>query len=171
MSEDVIIPDEAPLSTAQQYQDQRIASLPAVYRTAHEQLACELALQMEEPEDIFARYGYTPDQGIALMGTPQFSVLLERVSREVRESGLSFKTKAKMQAEALLTQSFQIATDPLQSAAVRADLIKWTAAVAGYSAKKDDDKASAGSGLNLTITFAGQAPMKVVQNEPIALEA
>lgn len=155
---------------AQRYQDARIAALPAIYKTTHERLACELALELEEPEEVFSRYGYTIEQGIALLETPLFAALCAKVGQEIRESGLSFKIKCRVQAEELLTHSFAIATDPLATTAERVKIIQWTAKMAGLEPKADKDDGKTGGGLNLSITFAGQPPMKVVNGEPLTIE-
>ncbi|MBT9176533.1 MAG: hypothetical protein DDT20_00852 [Firmicutes bacterium] len=152
-------------------QTARLADVPELYRKAHERLAVELALagpMREEPEAVFARYGYTPDQAIALLESRVFLVLLERVGAEVREQGLSFRAKARAISEDLLPHAYEIATDPQQSAAVRADLIKWSAKVAGHEPKEKDEVK--GGGFNLSITFAGQAPMKVVSSDAALIE-
>ena len=169
MTEDIIPLADVPGSTAQDYQDTRMGALPAVYRTAHERLACELALQMEEPGVIFERYGLDESQAIALMESPGFAATLARIGKEVKESGLSFKMKVRAQAEELLGHSFEIATDPLAPTSERVKLIQWTARVAGYEPKEGKEEGRAGGGLNLTIQFAGQAPVQVVQHEPVTI--
>jgi hypothetical protein len=155
--------------TAAQQQAQRMLAVPGLYKTSLEQMACELALEVEEPGIIFARYGYTDETAVGLLETPGFASTLERISKEVRESGLSFKTKARAQAEQLLATSFEIATDPQQNTAVRADLVKWTCKMAGYEPKTNDEKGAGNGGLNLSITFAGQAP-QVVTHQPLTIE-
>lgn len=152
------------------HQALRLSALPAIYKTTHERLACELALHMEDPEEVFARYHYTPDQAVELMESPGFTKLLARVSAEVRESGLSFRMKARVIAEDLLPHAHEMATDPRMSAAVRADLIKWAAKVAALEPKEGKEDGKQGGGLNLSITFAGQPPMQIVQAEPLTIE-
>lgn len=156
--------------TPAEHQQARLAALPAIYKTAHERMAVELAMGMDEPVDVFERYGYTADQGIALMDTPAFAATLERISKEVQSNGLTFRAKARVQAEALLEHSFEIATDPDAPAAVRADLIKWTAKVGDLEPRKEADESKAGGGFSLSITFSGQEPMKVVAHEPVLIE-
>ena len=165
------MPEELTLQlTAEQQQAQRMLAVPGLYKTSLEQLACELALEVEEPGIIFSRYGYTDETAVGLLETPGFASTLERISKEVQTSGLSFKMKARAQAERLLANSFEIATDPQQPTAVRADIIKWTCSVAGYGAKETGDKTAGGGGLNLTIQFANQLPAKIVQQESTLIE-
>jgi len=158
--------------TAAAIRQEALDSLPALYKTQHERLAYELALNLAPPEEVFGRYGLDRDQAVALLSTPGFAKLLDRVTKDVEQNGLSFKAKARAQAEELLTESFSIATDPLQSGAVRADLIKWTARVAGYEPKggDDDKKGAGGGGLTLNIQFAG-TPAQTVVSSPLTIEA
>lgn len=149
-------------------QSERLSALPTVYKSTLERLACELALQMEEPEDTFARYGYTPEQAVALMETPAFTVLALRIGKEVKESGLSFKMKARAQAEEYLGHAFEIATDPLAPTAERVKIFQWTCKMAGYEPREKDEAAAKG-GFSLNISFAGEAPQKIVANEPLTL--
>jgi len=163
--------EEAPsFNYADQRQQERLTAIPALYRTNHERLACELALKMDSTEDVFARYGYTPEGAAELMESPAFTALLGRIGIEIRENGLSFRQKAKAIAEELLPTAFDIATDPLQSAAVRADLIKWAAKVAGHE-PNPKEAPQGGAGFSLTLMFAGNAPEKVITGrEPLTIE-
>lgn len=152
--------------------EERMGAIPEVYKTTYERLAVELALALDDADAIFARYGYTQDQALALARSDAFVTILERIAREVKASGLSFRTKARMQAEELLGSSFEMATDPTCSSAVRATLIQWTAKMGGLEPKeKGDDGKGQGSGLTLSITFAGQPPQTVVQTrETLTIE-
>ena len=152
-------------------QKERLAALPALYKTQHERLACELALGLDEHTEIFQRHGYTPEQALSLIETKEFAQTLERVAQEVRASGLSFRTKARAMAEDLLPHAYTIATDELASAAVRADIIQWMARVADLEPAKKGEDRGAGSGLTLNITFAGQEKQPVISvHEPITIE-
>ena len=157
--------------TAQSYEDERQARVPSLYKTTHERLAVELAMKMDEPEDIFQRYGMTMDEGLALLSQPSFALILSRIGKEIAENGLSFKAKIKAIAEDLLPTAHSLASDPLTAATVRADIIKWAAKLAGHEPKESKEGTGIGQGgLTLSITFAGQPPMKVVQNEALTIE-
>lgn len=153
-------------------QEERQSNLPAIYRTKHERLACELAMGMGEPEQIFKDYGFSEDEAIALTDSPAFTALLARVGSEIRESGLSFKSKIKAIAEDLIPHALDMATDPLCSSAVRADIIKWSAKMAGFEpAPPKADTAQGAGGFTLSITFAGQQPQQIVSGrEPLTIE-
>jgi hypothetical protein len=144
-------------------QAERQGGIPALYKTTHERLAVELAMRMEPPEDIFPRYGYNVAGAAELMESPAFTVLLGKIGTEIRENGLSFRMKAKAISEELLPHALDMATDPLCSSAVRADLIKWAAKVAGNEPAPAKVGVGEGAGgFSLSITFAGQAPQQVL---------
>ena len=147
----------------------RLEDVPEIYRKTHERLAVELALHVDDAADIFNRYGYTDDQAAALVESPAFVALMQQAQKEVVDSGLGFRTKARLIAGELLPYAHDIATDPLQSAAVRADLIKWSAKVAGLEPKETKDDGKTGSGLTLSITFAGAPPQQVISAQHEAL--
>src|ERR1035437_8786358 len=97
------MPEELTLQlTAEQQQAQRMLAVPGLYKTSLEQLACGLALEVGEPGIIFSRYGYTDETAVGLLETPGFASTLEPISKEGGETGLSFRTKARAQAEVLL---------------------------------------------------------------------
>lgn len=152
------------------------ALVPEIYKTSHERLACELALagpMCVAPAEIFARYGYSEDAACLLLDHPAFKVLLARVDAEIRESGLSFKLKAGAIAEDLLPVAYEMALDPCISSAVRMDGIKWLAKMGGREPKDEKDGVK-GGGFNLSITFAGHAPVKIIEaaavHEPALIE-
>lgn len=151
-------------------QRERMGEIAQLYATRYERLACELALGMDDPESVFAAYQIDPDAAADLLEHPQFLAILQRVGTEIRENGLSFRQKARAQADDLLAHSYEIATDPHASAAVRADLIKWTAKMAGHEPPPPKDVgASSAGGLTLNITFAGQEPQRVIGQEPLTI--
>lgn len=140
----MVVPDDYVTSPASLRQDARLDAVPEIYRKTHERLAVELAMRVDDATDIFASYGYIPEQAADLMEQPAFQALLRQAQSEVVEEGLSFRTKAKLIAGELLPYAHDIATDPLQPTSVRADLIKWSAKVAGFEPKDMRPEASGG---------------------------
>lgn len=134
-------------------------------------LAFEVALDIEELEVLFARYGLQGEEAVALAGSSVFAAKVREYKTEIVESGVSFRLKAKLQAEDLLTTSYHLARDPLVPAAVRADLIQWTAKMADLEPAKKDPKGGGGGGapFQLNITFHGAAgPVAITSGEPAA---
>ena len=165
-----VLPISAEQSPSETRQAARLADSPELYRKAHERLAVDLALKVDEPEAVFAQYGYSPEQAADLLESPAFLVLLQQTSKDLLENGVSFRTKAKVLANDLLPYAHAIATDPEQSAAVRADLVKWSAKVAGFE-PREKEEGKIGGGFTLSITFAGQEPQKVISShEPVTIE-
>jgi hypothetical protein len=121
-------------------------------------IAYEIALGIDKPAAVFAKYGLDESRAVAIIGNAAFVTTLKKYQEEVMASGVSFKLKAKIQAEDLLTHSYLIATDPEVPYAVRADLIKWTARVAGLEPKEKDGGGSVGGGFTLNLTFTGDRP-------------
>lgn len=166
------VPDEVfARPIAEVRQEQRLEGVPAPYKTKLERLAVELAMGLDTTEAIFERYEYDVDQAAALMDNPNFATLLAKVGAEVRDSGVSFRTKCRAISEDLLSHGYEIATDPLASASVRSGLIQWYAKMGGLepATGKNAEDAKAGTGLTLNITFAGQAPQAVVTGHQTAL--
>lgn len=126
-------------------------------------LAYEIALEIDDPVAVMAKYGYVGDQAVALLKEVAFALAVKNYRSEISTSGISFKLKARVQAEDLLTHSYNIATDPEAPASVRADIIKWTAKMAGYEPKEDGGAKGGGAGFNLNITFTDGGTTHVTQ--------
>jgi len=154
--------DIIPTTPAADRQTARLADVPDLYRQKHERLAIELALNMDDAEAIFRGYQYTPDEAAVLIESPAFVLLLERVTKDLRENGVTFKAKIKALAEEWLPYAHDIVTDPLAPTSERGKLIQWAAKLAGHEPKEIKDDSRTGGGLTLSITFAGQAPQQVV---------
>lgn len=119
-------------------------------------LAYELALEMAPAAETFQKYGVDEAAAVALLRAPAFVAKVKQYREEIVAGGVSFKLKAKVQAEDLLTHSYEMATDSEVPPSVRADLIKWTAAVAGLGPVKETKEGGgggAGAGFSLNITF------------------
>lgn len=151
--------------TAAEREARRLAArLPAGYVprsgadiTFDPRIAYELALGLDKPSAVFAKYNVQEERARSLIANAVFLATIKRYKEEVLATGISFRLKAKMQAEDLLTHSYLLASDPEVPAAVRADLIKWTAKVAGYEPTEKDKGGggAGGAGFQLNITFAG----------------
>ena len=84
----------------------------------------------------------------------------------MREKGLTFKLKARAQAEELLTTSYLLIHDPAVSPAVKADLIKSTVKWAGLEPKNTEVSDGAAGGVKITINLGGQThEAQVIEQE------
>jgi hypothetical protein len=85
-------------------------------------------------------------------------VFLKKVDHyrtEIRDKGMTFRLKARAQAEELLGTSYLLIHDPSVSPAVKADLIKSTVKWAGLE-PKDNVQADAGGGVKITINLGSR---------------
>lgn len=114
-------------------------------------LPMELALKIDTPQNICAHYGITKAQFAAIISHPIFIQQYQQAIENLKVEGMSFKVKARMQAEDFLTTSFAMVKNPATSDAVRADLIKNTVRWAGYDAKATDS--GGGSSFNIQINL------------------
>jgi hypothetical protein len=98
-------------------------------------LPVELALKIAPPQAICSHYDISKEQFQELVRHPVFVKAYQEAVEALKVDGMSFKMKARMQAEGFLSTSFAMVTNPATSDAVRADLIKNTVRWAGYDAK------------------------------------
>ena len=162
------------LLTADTRREERQASIPAIYRRNDERMALELVTLAPEddPLAVFLRYGYGRDEAIATLQSANFVKLLAAARKDVDENGASFVMKSRAMAEDLLTEVYDIATDPLASAAVRVDIAKWVAKMGRLEPKEKEGPGGGSGGMMINITFAGQQqPVQVVNGrEPTTIE-
>lgn len=103
---------------------------------------------------------------------PVFLKKVELYREEIREKGLTFKLKARAQAEELLTTSWLLIHSPDVSAAVKADLIKSTVKWAGLEPKNtDNDLGGAAGGVKIMINLGGQlVETTIIEHKPQPVE-
>lgn len=125
-----------------------------------DRLAFDVALKLEgsgEPlKSILDTHKITKEVLESFLGDPTFKKRLEQLRTDIRENGLTFKLKAKSQAEDLLTTSWLLIHSPDVSPTVKADLIKSTVKWAGLEAKDVQDTTTSG-GVTITINLDGGA--------------
>lgn len=112
-------------------------------------LTIELALRTASVKEICESYGLSKADFAALRDNPGFVSELAGYCEMVRKEGVSFKMKARLQAEELLKTSWRIIHDKTAGAQVRADLIKATMKWAGY----DNTEKAGGAALGLQINI------------------
>lgn len=136
-----------------------------LYRTEwNDRIALDLALTLEGSGDTVAdlldHYNLDPDDLRYFTLDEIFNQRVTHYRAEVRENGLGFKLKAKVQAEELLTTSWNLIHDHGVAPAVKADLIKSTVKWAGYEPKSDAAEVGAGVGavrININLGNSNQA--------------
>jgi len=117
-------------------------------------LILDLALAIEDTTPILERYSLSEDDYSSLMRTPSFRRDLALTMREVRENGLSFKHKARVQAESYLEVLDQLVYSPATPASTRLDGIKQAVTWGDLSPKegKEGDVQNAQQ-INISINF------------------
>lgn len=124
-------------------------------------LPIELALRVAPTKDICDAYGITAEQWDVLRGNLVFQRDLAQAVETVRQEGMSFRLKARMQAEDLLSKSYAMVVDQETPPSVRADLIKATVRWAGYDAPPQAmQEKAAGAGFSITINIPAPAAQR-----------
>jgi len=137
-------------------------TLPLHHTKWSDRLAFDVALTLEGSgetlDEIKQRHHIT---AASLMTFTKDKVFLKKVEHyrgEIRDKGMTFKLKARAQAEELLTTSWGLIHSPEVSPAVKADLIKSTVKWAGLEAKADEGNGGAGGGVKININFGNNTP-------------
>lgn len=134
-------------------------TLPLHYTKWSDRLAFDVALTLEGSgdslQDVITRHKIGPQEILDFNKDPVFLKKVEHFRGEIQEKGLTFKMKARAQAEELLTTSWMLIHSPDVSAAVKADLIKSTVKWGGLE-PKGDTVAEGGGGVRITINLGGQ---------------
>ncbi len=151
-------------------------SLPLHHTRWNDRLAFDMALALEgsgeSMQDMVARHEISMADLLDFKNDPVFLKKVEGYRDEVRDKGLTFKLKARAQAEELLTTSWLLIHDPSVSPAVKADLIKSTVKWAGLEPKGTEAVDNgAGGGVRIMINLGGkQAEVQTIEavNAPAA---
>lgn len=118
-------------------------------------LPIELALKTAPPGELKEHYGYTDEEWGALRENPVFMKELADACDLVKQEGMSFRLKARLQAEAMLETSWRLIHAPASEvpAAVKAKLMEATWRMAGYDSK--EGMPGVGNQLNIQINLGG----------------
>ena len=127
----------------------------------NDRLAFDVALTLEGSgeslQEVVARHAITTNDILQFRQDPVFLKKVEHYRIEIREKGVTFKLKARAQAEELLTTSWLLIHDPGVSPTVKADLIKSTVKWAGLEPKNDVVSEGGTGGVKITINL-GSTP-------------
>jgi hypothetical protein len=132
-------------------------NLPLNHTKWNDRLAFDVALTLEGSGDtlqeVITRHNISVNDILVFNADPIFLKKVEGYRTEVREKGLTFKLKARAQAEELLTTSWLLIHDPAVSPAVKADLIKSTVKWAGLEPKDAGPQDNGTGGVKITINL------------------
>ena len=136
-------------------------NLPLNHTKWNDRLAFDVALTLEGSGDtlqeVITRHRISANDILTFNADPIFLKKVEGYRTEVREKGLTFKLKARAQAEELLTTSWLLIHDPAVSPAVKADLIKSTVKWAGLEPKDAGPQDNGTGGVKITINLGSDA--------------
>lgn len=130
----------------------------------------EIALRTSSTRAICEAYNIDEPEWELIRHDPTFLGDLERAVKLVAEEGMSFKIKAKLQAEELLKTSWRMIHDASTPPQTRADLLKATMRWAEYDQPPGKEGGSSGGGrasFAINFQFAGAAPqsLRVVSSQ------
>ena len=122
-----------------------------------DRFAFDIALRLEgsgdDLDDILQRHNITALELLEINKDPLFLKRVASYRDDIRDKGVTFRMKARAQAEELLTTSWVLIHSPDVSAAVKADLIKSTVKWAGLEPKGDDAQIGGSGGVKITINL------------------
>jgi hypothetical protein len=125
-----------------------------------DRFAFELALLMEgsgeKLDELLDRHEFEASDLLTFKDDATFLKRVESFREEVRTKGLTFRVKARAQAEELLKTSWILIHDPIVSPAVKADLIKSVVRWAGLETPPKEEGVGGAGGVSITINLGGQ---------------
>lgn len=149
--------------------------LPINHTKWSDRLAFDIALLLEKSgetlDEVIERHGITSNEMLVFNEDPVFRKKVDGYREEVKEKGMTFRLKARAQAEELLMTSWQLIHSPEVSPSVKADLIKSTVKWGDLEPKTNSADVEAGGGVKITINLGDSThQMKVVDHEPTDTE-
>jgi len=140
-----------------------------------DRLAFDIALRLEgsgeDLNEIIQRHRINASDLFTYNTDPVFLKKVESYRNDIRDKGMTFRLKARAQAEELLTTSWLLIHSPDVSPAVKADLIKSTVKWGGLEPKGETVDTAGANSVKITINLGGQElPMNVIEHEPVAID-
>jgi len=114
-------------------------------------LIFEIALGFESPKEIYSRYNITDAQWWAVSKQPAFKRAVIEKQNEIAEEGVSYRLKARTQAEAYLKDVHILIKHPMTSPSVKLEAIKYITKVSDLEPKPNKD--DTGTTFNLQINL------------------
>jgi hypothetical protein len=131
---------------------------PQEYTKWSDRMAFDIALRLEgsgdDINDICLRHNILTRDILNFNKDPIFRDKVAAYRADIAANGITFKMKARAQAEELLVTSWMMIHNPDVSPAVKADLIKSTVKWGGLEPKNTDNELPSG-GVKITINLGG----------------
>jgi hypothetical protein len=140
----------------------------------NDRFAFDLALLLEgsgeKLDELLERHEFEAADLLVFNKDSHFLKKVEAYREEVRTKGLTFRVKARAQAEELLKTSWLLIHDPIVSPAVKADLIKSVVRWAGLETAAKDDATGGVGGVTITINMGGGQLDVTAKPAPVELD-
>lgn len=116
-------------------------------------LALDVALGIASTDEILDRHDLSTDEYQRIVAHPLFIRQVAQQAREIVENGLSFRTKAKVQAEMYLLELDKMVMAPTTEQKVKLEAIKYVTKVADLEPKVTKEEGSNGPTVNIQINL------------------
>jgi len=151
-------------------------NLPLHHTKWSDRLAFDIALTLEGSgetlQEVIGRHQISSTDVLSFNADPIFLKKVDAYREEIRSKGMTFKLKARAQAEELLTTSWLLIHDSAVSPAVKADLIKSTVKWAGLEPKGEVTNEGNGGGVRININLGGQQhAVQIIDNQSEVVDA
>ncbi len=126
-------------------------------------LALELASQLTEPSEVFARHGIAEEDQLKLLQDPVFQAMVKEAKLEWESDqnvNDRIRLKAQMALEELLLPTFTLAKDPRVPPPARLDAAKMFERLSGVS-KQAEDAGGGGPKFVLSINVNADEPKSI----------
>lgn len=137
-----------------------------------DRLAFDVALTLEgsgeSMQELMQRHRITATDILEFNADPVFLKKVDHYRVEIRDKGMTFRMKARAQAEELLTTSWLLIHDPAVSPAVKADLIKSTVKWGDLEPRTNAVTGDNSGGVRITINLGSRPEdARVIEHEPL----
>lgn len=125
-----------------------------------------IAIGLEEPTEIAARYGFTGARWEKLSAWAPFHSTVMSKRAEYEKNGVTFRTKSALKADMLADRVFIEAMQPSTNMTQRMAVLQYLTKVADLE-PKEAKTASIGEGFSVTINLGNAKTTMTVENPPI----
>jgi hypothetical protein len=128
----------------------------------------EIATGLEDPFEIAKRYDFTREEWDQIKDRPDYQKAVSAVRAEMERTGKTFRLKASVMADALMSNMYTFAMNADTPVRDKAAALQLLTKVADLEPKSGDSKASSGPAFSITINLPeGSAPVPAVKAEVV----
>lgn len=141
----------APPAVVKAVSDEVRKGLAKKMRNLPPDMVFEVALGLEDEEDIAERFGFTADEYSVIRTLKPFMVQVKKVRSDLEKSGDMFRNKAKIMAEQVLDAGFRKAIDEATPLKETTEFLKVAANLADLNPKTVAALPGAGFSVNIVL--------------------